>query len=299
MLKYGLILCSRGKGCCFNVRKYDIGLYEKAMPADLPWAEKLKIAKEHGYDFIELSIDVTDEKLARLDWTAQERLELVTLMNKIGLPIRSICLSSHRKYPIGSSDPTIREKGMEIMRKAITLADDLGIRIVQLAGYDVYSEESTMATKELFLKNLQESVALASRKGVTLGFETMETDFMNTVGKIMDYIQLVDCPYLGVYPDTGNLTNAALTNGMDLLDDLRKGKGHLLAFHLKESLPGRFGAVPYLTGHVDFSLMIEAAWQLGVRRYVTELWDTGAGTWQEDIQFAIHYMTSILDKQMD
>jgi len=122
---------------------------------------------------------------------------------------------------------------------------------------------------------------------------------MNTVSKIMYYIQLIDSPYLGIYPDTGNLTNAALTGGGNPLDDLREGKGHLLALHLKESLPGVFGAVPYLTGHVNFPLIIEAAWQLGVRRYVTELWDTGVGTWHEDIQFAFRYMASILDRQLN
>ncbi len=208
-----------------------------------------------------------------------------------------MCLSGHRKYPIGSSDPSVRAKGMEIMQKAIALADDLGIRIVQLAGYDVYSEGSTPATREFFLENLWISASLAAQKGVILGLETMETDFMNTVNKAMRYVQLVDSPYLGIYPDTGNLTNAALASDVGLFDDLKGGQGHLLALHLKESLPGVFGAVPYLTGHVDFPSMIAAAWQLGVRRYVTELWDTGAGTWQKDTQFAFHYMTSILDEQ--
>lgn len=32
----------------------------------------------------------------------------------------------------------------------------------------------------------------------TLGFETMETPFMDTVEKAMHYVKLVDSPYLGV-----------------------------------------------------------------------------------------------------
>lgn len=281
------------------MKKYDIGLYEKAMPAGMPWREKLKFAKECGYDFIELSIDVTDEKLARLDWTDRERLDLVNLMAENKLPIRSICLSSHRKYPLGSADPAIRARGVEIMEKAIQLADDLGIRIIQLAGYDVYFEESTQETKALFLKNLRNAVSLAARKGIVLGIETMETEFMNTVGKVMYYVQLIDNPYLGIYPDTGNLTNAALTSGVSVSDDLCVGRGHLVALHIKESLPGVFGAVPYTTGHVDFANMIQTAWRLGVRRYVAEFWDTGAGTWREDARFAIQHMSAILDEQLE
>ena len=43
-----------------------------------------------------------------------------------------------------------------------------------------------------------------------LGFETMETPFMDTVEKSMEYVNKINSPYLGVYPDIGNLKNASL-----------------------------------------------------------------------------------------
>lgn len=46
---------------------------------------------------------------------------------------------------------------------------------------------------------------MAAEKGIVLGFETMETPFMDTVEKAMRYVNLVSSPYLGVYPDIGNL----------------------------------------------------------------------------------------------
>lgn len=134
-------------------KAYTLGLYEKSMPSDLGWKEKLEAAKAAGFDFVEISIDETDEKLKRLDMSQAERLELVSVMKIVGLPIRTMCLSGHRKYPLGSHDPAVREKGMEIMKKAIELADDLGIRIIQLAGYDVYYEDSSKETKNYFLEN--------------------------------------------------------------------------------------------------------------------------------------------------
>lgn len=137
------------------MKAYTLGLYEKAMPAELTWKEKLEAARDAGYDFVEISIDETDAKLARLEWTKEERLELVKTMYETGLPIRTMCLSGHRKYPIGSSNPNTCARGMEIMEKAIRLADDLGIRIIQLAGYDVYYEESTPQTVERFGENLK------------------------------------------------------------------------------------------------------------------------------------------------
>jgi L-ribulose-5-phosphate 3-epimerase len=279
------------------MKKYAIGLYEKAMPPTLSWREKLAFAREAGYDFVEISIDEKDEKLARLDWTAEERLELVRTMKEVGLPIRSMCLSGHRKYPLGAPDPAVRARGMEIMEKAIMLADDLGVRIIQLAGYDVYYEEGTAESERLFRENLKKATLMAAAKGVVLGFETMETEFMNTTEKAMKYVKLIDNPYLGVYPDSGNLTNAAKTYGTSVLDDLETGRDHIVALHLKETVPGKFREIPFLTGHVDFEAVIAKAWELGIRRFVTEMWDVGSESWKEDIKFANKSMSAILDKQ--
>ena len=259
------------------------------------WEEKLKCAKDCGYDFVEISIDETDARLARLEWTAQERAQLRETMQRIGVPIRSMCLSGHRKYPFGASDPAVRRRSLEIMEKAIQLSDDLGIRVIQLAGYDVYYEEGSEQTRKDFADNLKKAVEMAAVHGVVLGFETMETEFMNTVAKSMKYVSLIDNPYLGVYPDVGNLTNAAKTYGTSVLDDLETGRGHLVAIHLKETVPGKFREIPFLTGHVDFPAVIRKGWQLGVRRFVTEMWDTGKPEWKADICFAHDKMSEILD----
>ena len=279
------------------MKPYAIGLYEKAMPKTMTWPEKLECARECGYDFVEISIDETDDKLARLDWTEEERLELVREMRRTGVPIRSMCLSGHRKYPFGSADPAVRERSMQIMEKAIQLADDLGIRIIQLAGYDVYYEESTPDSVRLFKENLAKATEMAEAKGVVLAFETMETEFMNTTAKSMEYVNLINSPWLGVYPDSGNLTNAAVSYGSDVLEDLETGRGHIFALHLKETVPGKFREIPFLTGHVDFGAVIAKAWDLGIRRFVTEMWDVGKAEWKEDILFANRSMSAILDRQ--
>lgn len=279
------------------MKTYSLGLYEKSMPSNLTWREKLQTAKQSGYDFLEISIDETDEKLARLDMTQEERAGLQSIMNGIGMPIRTMCLSGHRRYPLGSNDPDISGRGMEIMEKAVALAEDIGIRIIQLAGYDVYYEESSPQTTERFVENLKIATEMAAKAGVVLGFETMETEFMNTVEKAMHYVSLVNSSYLNVYPDIGNITNAALTYGTDVLQDLETGSGHLVAMHLKETLPGRFREIPYGTGHVDFEAAINKAWELGVRKYVTEFWYTGNEKWRNELSFAYEMMTALLLKK--
>lgn len=278
-------------------RKYTIGLYEKAMPSTLTWKEKLSIAKKHGYDFVEISIDESDEKQARLQWTKEERMELVQAMYETGVPLGSMCLSGHRKYPLGSADPAVRERGLQMMQDAVILAKDLGIRIIQLAGYDVYYEDSTDETVRLFGENLKVAVDMAAKEGITLGFETMETPFMNTCTKSMKYVDDVNSSYLNVYPDCGNLNNAAITYGTDVYEDLRTCTGHVVAMHLKETEPGKFRDMLYGQGIVDFPKMVDVAWDMGIRRYVTEFWYLGNEAWEEDVEFCNKAMTKLLDEK--
>ena len=288
---------NKEKGSVVKMKKYTLGLYEKAMPKELTWREKLLSAKEAGYDFVEISIDETEEKLARLDMPMEKRLELVRVMAETGVSFRTMCLSGHRKYPLGSSNPEICKRGMEIMGKAVRLADDLGIRIIQLAGYDVYYEESSLETKKRFAENLEKAVLMAAGSGIVMGFETMETEFMNTVEKAMHYVRRMNSPYLGVYPDSGNITNAAVSYKTDVLEDLRSGAGHLTAMHLKETVPGVFREVPYGPGHVNFEAVVHTAWELGVRRYVTEFWYTGNPDWKQDLYEARAMMGALLDAE--
>lgn len=266
------------------MKEYTLGLYEKSMPNDLTWEEKLNCAKECGFDTVEISIDETDEKLSRLDLSKEERKDLVELMFKSGVPIRTMCLSGHRKYPLGSLDEATRQKGMEIMRKAIDFADDLGIRIIQLAGYDVYYEKGNDETRRYFEENLKESVKMAANKGIILGFETMETEFMNTVEKAMEFVKIVNSPYLQVYPDCGNVANATLDYGTSVVADFETGRGHMPAVHLKETVPGKFREIPFGTGHVNFEEIIRKSWELGVRKFTAEFWYVGNDDWKDVIK---------------
>lgn len=266
------------------------------MPNSLSIKEKLTEAKKAGFDFLEISIDETDEKLSRLKWNKEKREDLVESTWMTGTKIMTMCLSGHRKYPIGSEDDKTRAKGMEIMSDAIDFAADTGIRIIQIAGYDEFYKPTNDNTKNLFLESLRTSSEMASKKGVTLAFETMETEFMNTVGKAMHYVDRINSPYLQVYPDLGNITNAAVLYGHNISDDLRSAAGHLVALHLKETVTGIYREVPYGNGHVDFLNAIQIAFDLGVRIFVSEFWYTGNHDWQYQLNFANEFIRSKFDK---
>lgn len=277
------------------MKKYEIGLYEKAMRNTLTWKEKLQCAKECGYDYLEISIDATEEKINRIYMDTEEKREIMEAIFDTGIPIGSMSVSALTKYALGDPDQAVRDRGMEIAEKSIQMSSALGVRTVMIPGYDIYYGESTIETKRYFLENIRKIAEIAEREGILVGFETMENNFMNTTGKAVQYVNMVDSAYLKIYPDAGNITNAAVANRHDVCEDLSLGKGKLIALHLKETKPDVYREVPFLTGHVEFERIINTAWKLGVRRYVTELWDVGQPQWKEDICFANRSMKRLLN----
>lgn len=263
------------------------------MPDTLTLQDKLLKAKGVGYDFLELSIDETDYRLKRLTYSSKQIREMRNEVQEIGFPLGSICLSAHRKYPLGSTDGATRTRSLDIMKRAISFASYMGIPIIQLAGYDVYYETSTEKTQALFTENLAIATTLAAQQGILLGFETMETPFMNSVAKALKYVSLINSPYLQIYPDLGNVVNAADSSNQQAKQDLLLGKGHLIAAHIKESLPGKFREIPYGTGHVDFPLLLQACWDVGVRRFVTEFWHTGSEDWEKQLKDSFAYVNEV------
>lgn len=73
------------------MRNHPLGIYEKALAKDLSWPERLVLAKSCGFDFVEMSVDETDERLSRLDWSTAQRTSLVAAMIETGVGIPSMC----------------------------------------------------------------------------------------------------------------------------------------------------------------------------------------------------------------
>lgn len=270
--------------------KYRMGLYEKAMPDFPTWEEKLCLAGECGFDWMEISVDETDEKLKRLDYTAQELQTIKTAAANAGVPIRTMCLSGHRRFPLGSRDRAVRARSLEIMKKALDFSAETGIRIIQLAGYDVFYETGGADTAGYFEENLGRCVELAAGQGIVLGFETMETPFLDTVAKGMAHVKRCASPYLGMYPDIGNLKNAAVNYGGDPVDDIRTGAGHIFAAHLKETAPGKYRDMFFGSGHTEYVRCIRELWSQGVRMYTAEFWYHGEENYRENILAASRFL---------
>ena len=267
-----------------------LGIYEKALPKDISWFERLTLAKELGFDFVEMSVDETDERIARLDWTKAERKAIRDAIFELDMPILSMCLSAHRRYSLGSADPDKQEIALALMTKAVDLASDLGIRSIQLAGYDVYYEPKTTMSRNAFIENLQKCVTIAANKSVVLSIEIMDDPFINSISKFLEIKAQIPSPYLQVYPDLGNLS--ALPENL-VGYELEKGIAAISQVHLKDTLAvtsefeGKFKNVAFGAGCVDFVGCLKTLKRLNYSgSFVMEMWSETSETPVAEIEKA-------------
>ena len=279
-----------------------IGIYEKATPKNFTWRERLAFAKELGFDFVEMSVDESDSRLARLEWTKKERLDVVQAIYETGIRIPSICFSGHRRYPLGSNDPKTEATSLEMMKKCIELAQDLGVRTIQLAGYDVYYEEKSPETRARFIKNLRKACDWAEEAQVILAIEIMDDPFINSIEKYLAVEKEIDSPYLFVYPDTGNVS--AWHN--DLWSEFYNGHKSIAALHLKdtyavtENSKGQFRDVPFGDGCVDWEAMFAILKKTNYNGpFLIEMWSENCATVEETkqaIQVAKDFLLPKIEK---
>ena len=253
----------------YSFKQNPVGIYEKAFPAGYSWEQILVSARQAGYDFVEMSIDESQGRLDRLNWKPAERAALRQAIHNSGVPIWGMGISAHRKFPLGSASADLRQQGLDILYQSIELAADLGVRVIQVMGYDAFYEPSNADTEARYLEGLSTGIQWASAAGVLLALENVDTELVNSASKIMRIVKLINSPWLQAYPDIGNM--AAF--GYDPLEQLPQTKGHLVGVHVKDTRKGELRGVRLGEGIVQF----EAAFQLLARLgytgpLVMEMW---------------------------
>ena len=245
-----------------------LGVYEKAMCLALSWEEKLSLTKESGFDFLEINIDGEEPRLSRLYDNESARSLSRAILNT-GAPVLSMALTANRKFPLGSDDQFTRQKGIEVIQRAIDFAVTAGIRIIQLAPYCGGDDQPVERAEKYLFESTEQCVAYAARMCVTLTFEVIDTQMMKSLRQIMRFVRQIDSPFFQAYADIGNLH----AMGVDVADDLPAGGGHILGVHIKDSKPSVVRDVPYGEGIVDFDKCFRTLGEMGYGGIlVAEMW---------------------------
>ncbi|ELR66658.1 L-xylulose 5-phosphate 3-epimerase [Photobacterium marinum] len=281
-----------------TLQRHRVGLYEKALPNAFSWEDKIRTTRELGFDFLEISVDESDERRSRLDWDDDTIYELRRLCELYQIPLQSMCLSAHRKFPFGSADPQIREQAVIHMEKAISLAYKLGVRTIQLAGYDVYYEPADKLTHQRFIEGMKQAAKMAERAGVMLAVEIMDTDYLNSLSKFEILNREVNSPYFTAYPDVGNISGW----NYDICTELALSVPHITQIHLKDTFrvtpdyQGKFRDLVIGEGEVDFDAIFSTLKETNcVVPLVIEMWAQD-DNWKQNILTAQVRLNQSCDK---
>ena len=261
-----------------------LGIYEKALRSGPlavsgsrvdgeAWRTFLDQVPRAGFSFLDLSIDESPEREARLEWDAAACRRVRDAADAVGTDIGGICLSLHRRIAPGSADPDVRRCAREVMARGLRVCHDLGVPVIQLAGYYCYYEDPNPDAERWYAQLLADAVPLAARLGVVMGIENVDGDDVTSLTKAMEFVDAVDSPYLQLYPDLGNIAEQGLDPGVELT----AGEGHMVAMHAKDVRLGEPRRVEMGTGIVDwdrsFALLTAQDWS---GRLMIEMWNDDA-----------------------
>ncbi|SEW29981.1 L-ribulose-5-phosphate 4-epimerase [Austwickia chelonae] len=251
----------------------ELGIYEKALCFNGSYDDLFDQVARGGFAFIDLSVDESTERAARLNWTTAERVAVRQAAARAGIALGGLCLSLHRKVAPGSSDPAVREEARTVLFQGIDLAADLGIPVVQVAGYYNYYEKAHPRAREFYVDCLRKGAEHAARRGILLGIENVDGHDVDSVSEALAVVEQIDSPWLQLYPDVGNIAE----QGLPMEAELARGEGRMLAIHVKDVRRGEPRRVPMGGGIVDWDVAFaELARQGWSGRMMIEMWNDDA-----------------------
>ena len=178
-----------------------------SVPGGVPFAEMFRRLAEAGFDGVELNLEQDNASLHSLtmETTEAELREIRALAEDSGLAIAGISTGLCGKYPLGSDDPSVRERGKDIIRRQLELARTLGADGVLTAPGGHGAEVSLKRAHENVTQALSELAEEVHASGVCLGVENVWNGFFLSPFDMVRLIDDVRCPSIGAYFDAGNV----------------------------------------------------------------------------------------------
>ncbi|WP_154658049.1 sugar phosphate isomerase/epimerase family protein [Fictibacillus gelatini] len=243
------------------------GINAWCFPAGTEVERIFHLAKEYGYDGVELNLSEDGQSPIHMESTEESLLKVVDLAKEYSLELPSISTALHWKYALTDNDQSLREKGKEVVGKMVEAASIIGAKHVlvvpglvsDVVSYDVAYERSLAAFKEL--------AEVAEEKKVHIGVENVWNKFLLSPLEMRNFIDEVASGWVGVYFDVGNVLQFGFPEQWIKILGKR-----ICAVHVKDfsrAVGNINGFVPLLAGDVAWEEVIQALEEIGYDGYIT------------------------------
>lgn len=255
--------------------KTSINLWAFPYPQRMSLDQCLQLAKDAGFDGIELNYDLESDLSPKAGPKEFEAIRKSA--ERIGIAISGLCSFLFWPYPLSSNDPAKRGRGMELAGKMVEAAHHLGtenLLVVPGAVCIPWRTDHEPVPNDVCDKRAREAVAkmlpLAEKHKVHLNIENIFFNgYLMTPMEMADFVDSFKSEYVKVHFDTGNIMEYQFPEHW--IDQLGK---RIKNVHLKEyTKKGTDHSLeafrPLLDGTTNWPAVMESFDKAGYRGYLT------------------------------
>jgi len=255
--------------------KKSINLWAFPYPDRMNLEQCLKLAKDAGFDGIELNYDLENDLSPKSG--PKEYAAIRAMAEKVGIAISGLCSFLFWPYPLTSNDPVKRARGIELATKITEAAHELGtenVLVVPGAVHIPWRTDHEPVPNDVCDKRAKEAVGkllpVAEKLKVSLNIENIFFNgYLMTPGEMIDFVDSFKSERLKVHFDTGNIMMYQFPEHWIAQLGGRIKNVHLKEFTKKGTDVSLEAFRPLLDGTTNWPAVLEAFDQTNYRGYLT------------------------------
>jgi len=225
--------------------------------------EMFDLAKQHGFDGIELA--VAEDGVVPLAITQAECQSIVSQASNAGIRLAGLASGMGWKYPITSMDAATRGRGIDVIARSLEIGRWLDIDALLVVPGRVGPDGLQVTPYDTAYTNAASAIAelapIAERHRVSLGIENVWNMLLLSPLEMRDFIDNAHSPFVGSYFDVGNVIVTGYAEHWIKILGSRIKRVHIKDF--KRSAGHLDGFCPLLEGDADYPAVMQALREVG------------------------------------
>ncbi|MGO4372371.1 sugar phosphate isomerase/epimerase family protein [Paenibacillus sp. 2TAB19] len=242
-----------------------------SFPSGMSIEESIVLAKDAGFDGIELSLNETGA--LSLESTEAEVRAIRRFADDTGIALSSLASGLYWDYPPTSERPEIRGKAIDIAKKQLEFAAVLGVDTILIVpgavGVDFIPNAEVVPYDRAYdnaLEGFTKLAKTAEAVNVSIGIENVWNKFLLSPLEMRGFIDTIGSPFVGSYFDVGNVVYSGYPEHWISILNKRIKKVHFKDY--RRQAGGLHGFVDLLAGDVDYPVVVAALESIGYDDYV-------------------------------